>query len=80
MTYSERSSDSGLPEGGTDLDHRHPGTTGTTGTFTGEGHDTSGPNTDEAMTRSEERLDVGTTSQEAAARGCGSTSPPSRRR
>ena len=30
----------------------------------GEGHDTSGPNTDEAMTRSEERLDVGTTTRE----------------
>lgn len=29
------------------------------------GHDTSGPNTDEAMTRSEERVAVGTTSQEA---------------
>jgi len=29
------------------------------------GHDTSGPNTDEAMTRSEERLRVGTTTQEA---------------
>lgn len=29
------------------------------------GHDTSGPNTDEAMTRSEERLDVGTTSEAA---------------
>ncbi len=29
------------------------------------GRDTSGPTTDEAMTRSEERLDVGTTSQEA---------------
>jgi uncharacterized protein (TIGR02271 family) len=29
------------------------------------GHDTSGPNTDDAMTRSEERLDVGTTSQAA---------------
>ena len=27
------------------------------------GHDTSGPNTDDAMTRSEEHLDVGTTSQ-----------------
>jgi uncharacterized protein (TIGR02271 family) len=60
MGYSERSSDSGLPEGGV------AGTT--TGTTTGTesaGHDTSGPNTDEAMTRSEERLDVGTTSQEA---------------
>ena len=30
-----------------------------------EGHDTSGPNTDDAMTRSEEHLDVGTTSQAA---------------
>ena len=29
------------------------------------GHDTSGPNTDDAMTRSEEQLTVGTTSQEA---------------
>jgi uncharacterized protein (TIGR02271 family) len=29
------------------------------------GHDTSGPTTDEAMTRSEEQLRVGTTSQEA---------------
>jgi uncharacterized protein (TIGR02271 family) len=69
MTYSDRSSDSGLPEGGTGT-YTGAGTgtaatAGTTGTFTGEGHDTSGPNTDEAMTRSEERLDVGTTSQEA---------------
>ncbi|MBT2501189.1 DUF2382 domain-containing protein [Curtobacterium sp. ISL-83] len=30
------------------------------GTTTGAGHDTSGPNTDDAMTRSEERLNVGT--------------------
>lgn len=30
-----------------------------------EGHDTSGPNTDEAMTRSEERLNVGTQQVEA---------------
>jgi uncharacterized protein (TIGR02271 family) len=50
MTYSERSSDSGLPD------------SGTSGTV---GHDTSGPTTDDAMTRSEERLDVGTTSEEA---------------
>ncbi|MEO5711751.1 MAG: PRC and DUF2382 domain-containing protein [Nocardioidaceae bacterium] len=28
------------------------------------GHDTSGPNTDDAVTRSEERLDVGTTTEE----------------
>jgi uncharacterized protein (TIGR02271 family) len=77
MTYSGRSSDSGLSEGGTGLagdttttsgTTGTAGTAGTTGTFTREdsaGHDTSGPNTDEAMTRSEERLDVGTTSQEA---------------
>lgn len=32
----------------------------TTDTTTGAGHDTSGPNTDDAMTRSEERLNVGT--------------------
>ncbi len=31
----------------------------------GDGNDTSGANTDDAMTRSEERLDVGTTEQEA---------------
>lgn len=31
----------------------------------GEGHDTSGPNTDEAMTRSEEQLNVGTTTRES---------------
>src|SRR3954447_4739735 len=52
--------------------------TGTTGTTTttdttdrgvldserGAGHDTSGPNTDDAMTRSEEELRVGTTERE----------------
>ena len=51
MDYSESRSDSGLPEGGTgtpDID-----------TY-GAGHDTSGPNTDDAMTRSEERLHAGT--------------------
>ncbi|NHC24686.1 PRC and DUF2382 domain-containing protein [Nocardioides sp. IC4_145] len=43
------------------------GTTGTTGTagVTPAGHDVSGRNTDDAMTRSEEHLEVGTTSQEA---------------
>jgi uncharacterized protein (TIGR02271 family) len=56
MTYSERSSDSGLPEGGTTDTRDARGTVG---------HDTSGPTTDDAMTRSEERLDVGTTSEEA---------------
>jgi uncharacterized protein (TIGR02271 family) len=42
-------------------------TTGTTGTTGREqvGHDTSGPTTDDAMTRSEERLQVGTQTREA---------------
>jgi uncharacterized protein (TIGR02271 family) len=40
-------------------------TTGTgTGTSFTEGHDTSGPTTDQAMTRSEEHVEVGTTAQE----------------
>ncbi len=56
LDYSESRSDSGLPEGGaTD------GTTEHTGTV---GHDTSGPTTDDAMTRSEEELRVGTTERE----------------
>ncbi len=51
MDYSESASDSGLATG--DADH----STDSTGTV---GRDTSGPATDDAMTRSEERLDVGT--------------------
>jgi len=43
---------------GTDYDSGRSG-------FEGRGHDTSGPNTDEAMTRSEERLNVGTETREA---------------
>ncbi len=39
--------------------------TGRHGTDTNVGHDTSGPNTDDAMTRSEERLHVGTENVEA---------------
>ncbi|MEJ5946425.1 PRC and DUF2382 domain-containing protein [Pseudokineococcus basanitobsidens] len=51
-----------------------PAVDGTTGTGSpgyaeggtrGEGHDTSGPNTDDAMTRSEERVSVGTQSRES---------------
>jgi uncharacterized protein (TIGR02271 family) len=38
---------------------------GTQGNGAPRGHDTSGPNTDDAMTRSEERLEVGTQQQEA---------------
>jgi uncharacterized protein (TIGR02271 family) len=60
LEYSEAHSDSGLPEGGA-------------GTGTGErsfgdappvGEDTSGPTTDDAMTRSEEELRVGKAEQE----------------
>jgi uncharacterized protein (TIGR02271 family) len=39
--------------------------TGSDGYTRGEGRDTSGPNTDDAMTRSEERVDVGTKQVEA---------------
>ena len=56
MDYSETASDSGLPTGGTERTGNTEGTVG---------HDTSGPTTDDAMTRSEEQLRVGTTSQEA---------------
>jgi uncharacterized protein (TIGR02271 family) len=49
LQYGEQRSDSGLPEGGT-------------GTV---GHDVSGPTTDDAMTRSEEELHVGTSKREA---------------
>ena len=41
-------------------------TTGDAGYQRGEGYDTSGPNTDEAMTRSEEHLNVGTEQVEAS--------------
>jgi uncharacterized protein (TIGR02271 family) len=60
LDYSDDHSDSGLPEGGagatgvTDRDDA-PGTTG---------RDTSGPTTDDAMTRSEEELHVGTEQRE----------------
>ena len=49
LDYGESRSGSGLPEGGDAT----------------VGHDTSGPTTDDAMTRSEEELHVGTTQQEA---------------
>ena len=44
------------------------------------GYDTSGPTTDDAMTRSEEHVDVGTRTQETGRARLRSTSPPSRRR
>ncbi|KPG82320.1 DUF2382 domain-containing protein [Frigoribacterium sp. RIT-PI-h] len=48
-----------------DLDAGTTGTAADTVTGTGAGHDTSGPDTDDAMTRSEERLHVGTETTEA---------------
>jgi len=51
LDYSKAQSDSGLPaQGGTGQGEQSRS----------EGHDTSGPTTDEAMTRSEEQLKVGT--------------------
>ncbi len=45
-------------------DHGHDHDRVDTGTTTGAGHDASGPDTDDAMTRSEEEVSVGTRSQE----------------
>jgi uncharacterized protein (TIGR02271 family) len=63
LDYSEAPSDSGLPTGhdATDRDVTDRETTGRGAV----GHDTSGPTTDDAMTRSEEELRVGTTQREA---------------
>ena len=52
LNYSEKRSDSGLPDSGTS-------DRGVADTARGAGHDTSGPNTDDAMTRSEEQLHAG---------------------
>ena len=54
LDYSEARSDSGLPEGNGGQTERGP-----------VGRDTSGPTTDDAMTRSEEELRVGKTSRES---------------
>jgi uncharacterized protein (TIGR02271 family) len=60
LDYSEQRSDTGLAGGGVgttgDRDREARGTVG---------HDVSGPTTDDAMTRSEEELRVGTTEREA---------------
>jgi uncharacterized protein (TIGR02271 family) len=55
LNYSEARSDSGLPGGN---GGRHADSESV-------GHDTSGPTTDDAMTRSEEELRVGTTERES---------------
>ena len=73
LDYSESRSDSGLPEGRFDEAGRSDARTGdrdidrdgdldAVGTT---GHDTSGPTTDDAMTRSEEEVKVGTAKREA---------------
>ena len=64
LDYGESRSDSGLPEGGAGapprVDRRdRDGEAGAVG------RDTSGPTTDDAMTRSEEELRVGTTQRES---------------
>jgi uncharacterized protein (TIGR02271 family) len=65
ITYGENESDTGLPEGGTGFAATETSGAGVTATNAGDGgHDTSGPNTDDAMTRSEEQVQVGTTTQE----------------
>lgn len=56
LDYSEQSSDSGLPEGQTDTDPSDRDRP--------EGYDTSGPTTDDAMTRSEEELAIGKSQRE----------------
>ena len=60
LEYSELRSDTGLPEGtsGRDRTDRDADARGTVG------RDTSGPTTDDAMTRSEEELRVGTSERE----------------
>ena len=56
MSYSEAPSDTGLPQGG---GTQTADTVVDTGEVGGPGRDVSGPNTDSAMTRSEEELRVG---------------------
>ncbi|MBG0740448.1 PRC and DUF2382 domain-containing protein [Paeniglutamicibacter antarcticus] len=59
LAYSERTSDSGLPAGGAPQHgkEKRPDRAGESGV---QGRDTSGPTTDDSMTRSEEELRVGT--------------------
>lgn len=65
LDYSERRSDSRLASGQTTDADRHGDTRDLAYGDGSDGHDTSGPNTDDAMTRSEEQLKVGTETQEA---------------
>jgi len=66
LEYNEVRSDSGLPEGGATTGETTRATdVEATGERGGPGQDVSGPNTDSAMTRSEEELAVGTTQRES---------------
>jgi uncharacterized protein (TIGR02271 family) len=71
LSYGESQSGSGLPEGGaggTSGGSDHDRAEGREGSFGGAppvGDDTSGPVTDNAMTRSEEELEVGKTQRES---------------
>ncbi len=66
LDYGDARSDSGLPEGrsGETSETADAGRDDRRQMEGSNGHDTSGPNTDEAMTRSEEQLHVGTEKQE----------------
>jgi uncharacterized protein (TIGR02271 family) len=68
LDYTESRSDSGLPAGtaGKDIDPRDRDRDGVYDDVqdSAVGHDTSGPTTDDAMTRSEEELRVGTQTRE----------------
>jgi uncharacterized protein (TIGR02271 family) len=65
LSYGESRSDSGLPEGGTGSGDGGAEAGRGFGEAPPVGEDTSGPTTDNAMTRSEEELHVGTTQHEA---------------
>ncbi len=67
LDYTEARSDSGLPQGEAQTTTQTTQTSGDvtpTGTAGVVGNDVSGPETDNAMTRSEEELSVGTTQRE----------------
>ena len=64
LEYSETHSETGLAAGGTDDDARFDRDAEGAGRDP-VGHDVSGPTTDDAMTRSEEELRVGTTQRES---------------
>jgi len=65
LSYGERRSSSGLPEGGQAQTGARWDARGDSDGREGVGRDTSGPNTDSAMTRSEEEMRVGTRREEA---------------